>query len=620
MRLGPLQDPRVSEPVCLSLCVWACSGVTRKCKPMPATPTTLDSKIPPAKFLSNATCLDLSQETSSRTSLRSSTGSSDNLVGIPSNVSANSIFVEDGDPCEQPYPHWHFHRVRLRALFVSKLFETGLCLIILLSAVLMIIETDAHAGRRVPPAWVPFMNDRLLFVFCFEIGLRLYTFRRKFFHSLRNLVDVSVVSADVASAVYESSATNLPPVSILRLLRLVRLLRAVRVLRAIPQAHLMITGMVTSAKATICGSVALAVIIFPCSVIAVWVIQPVNERVAESGLYEDSGCERCPRAFASVADASLTIFQTVIAGDSWGALAIPVLEEAPWSIWFFLPVFMWISLGVLNLITATIVDSALAETKESEKLQLAAKEAELVRNMRRFYHLCRMMDTDESGSLSLPEFELGFETCDEFRHILQAMDINKEDIHVVFSILDEDRSGDVDYKEFAQQLHRLKTDDSHTLLFFIRHYVAEISRNVSQELLLLRSGLVNEIHSAVGATEALTHSQSAGADSLSSVPPDTAALNQLARSIEAELSEMRRSNDDLVQAMCIQSPAIAETRHDIPPLCTEDGDLSCASVDALLPDDLGVPGVTTANPRSLRDIGRVEDSSRLAVVDVTLHI
>eukprot|EP00973_Karenia_brevis_P007241 981990-Karenia_brevis.AAC.1 len=52
------------------------------------------------------------------------------------------------------------------------------------------------------------------------------------------------------------------------------------------------------------------------------------------------------------------------------------------------------------------------------------------------------LDKDNSGNISLQELLEGYDSVAEFRHILNAMDIDKEDMHAVFGILDADRSGE----------------------------------------------------------------------------------------------------------------------------------------------------------------------------------
>merc|ERR1719458_1353293 len=70
------------------------------------------------------------------------------------------------------------------------------------------------------------------------------------------------------------------------------------------------------------------------AVIAVELVNPRLRVLAEEGKWAD--CERCSRAFSSVAHANLTFFQTIIAGDSWGLVAVPIIEANWWSAFIFM--------------------------------------------------------------------------------------------------------------------------------------------------------------------------------------------------------------------------------------------------------------------------------------------
>lgn len=107
--------------------------------------------------------------------------------------------------------------------------------------------------------------------------------------------------------------------------------------------------------------------------------------------------------------------------------------------------------------------------------------------------MCKEMDKDGSGSLTLPELLNGYETNQTFEHLLKAMDIRKDDLVAVFSILDDDGSGDVAYKEFVEQLHKMKTDDSHTMLVFIKHYVVDLRNQVFDEMKIIQTELPGAI-------------------------------------------------------------------------------------------------------------------------------
>merc|ERR1719436_1851487 len=96
------------------------------------------------------------------------------------------------------------------------------------------------------------------------------------------------------------------------------------------------------------------------------------------------------------------------------------------------------------------------------------------------------MDKNSDGFLTMREFTDGYDNNKEFGDTLKAMDITKEDMTVVFNIMDKDKSGEIDYNEFVEQLYKMKSSDAHTLLVFIKHYVTEVRANVSSQMTLLK--------------------------------------------------------------------------------------------------------------------------------------
>merc|ERR1719446_1604396 len=84
------------------------------------------------------------------------------------------------------------------------------------------------------------------------------------------------------------------------------------------------------------------------------------------------------------------------------------------------------------------------------------------------------------------------------------MDVRKEDISVIFNIMDEDQSGAVTYKEFVEQLHKMKTQDTHTLLVFIKGYVNELRLKVGEQLSLLKKEVVGKTNELLSSVKLLT--------------------------------------------------------------------------------------------------------------------
>jgi len=180
--------------------------------------------------------------------------------------------------------------------------------------------------------------------------------------------------------------------------------------------------------------------------------------------------------------ANLTFMQSVICGDSWGATTIPIIEAYPWTAPFFVAVVISLHLAMLNLIMAVIVDKAHERRQEDVKRLAKKRENEAAAAQDRFLGLCEELDQDQDGTLTLKELYDGFEQSPELRDTLRVMDINKGDLDVVFRILDADHSGDVDYKEFAEQLYKMKNHSAQTFLVFIKHYVTEIRCHLVEQV------------------------------------------------------------------------------------------------------------------------------------------
>ena len=77
------------------------------------------------------------------------------------------------------------------------------------------------------------------------------------------------------------------------------------------------------------------------------------------------------------------------------------------------------------------------------------------------------MDLVDSGTLTNAEFEFAVFSNQDFKALLDLMDIGVGDIQMVFEILDKDGNGIVDYEEFVEQLHYMGMVKERTVVVFI---------------------------------------------------------------------------------------------------------------------------------------------------------
>jgi len=371
-------------------------------------------------------------------------------------------------------------RKALFTFFSSRLYEVGITSVIFLSMVLVIKESDATAGGERPALWMDVSNYFLLVLFGTEVSLRIYVFRETFFSNKWNVIDFAIFLLDFAviMVVLFSDASGEPPaLNALRVARLLRLARSYRLAQAFPNLSLVIKGLLGAFQAAFWGMVLVLFMLIVFSIVAVQIIHPVNEEVAAStDLYD--GCDRCERAFSSVANSTLTFVQQLLAGDSWGAVTIPIIEHAPATAVFFGIVIIINNLLILNLILGLIVDTAGAARRSAEHEVALGQDKARLRAMKKFRNLCLKMDQDGSGTLTKDELADGFDNEPEFQDCLKSMGINKDDMSTVCSIMDQDNSGTIEVDEFAEKLHEMKCSDPHTLLCFIKHYVTDIKKDL----------------------------------------------------------------------------------------------------------------------------------------------
>ena len=301
------------------------------------------------------------------------------------------------------------------------------------------------------------------------------------------MLDFSIVFVDVICFFVGFAFGDLPSVTFLRVLRLLRLSRVFHILASNPELYVMMEGLMGAVKSIFWGSCFLCVGLLICGIMAVEFIHPI----ADSELCYTS--ERCTQPFESVFQAMCTLVQTIIIGDSWGIMYAHLFAQHRWTFPCIILVFLTLNFGIMNLIFAVIVDSAaqarVANTREMAQL----KDNAFQRYKHKLFKLCKEMDKDGSQNLSWEELQSGYETNMDFQRTLRAMDIQQDDLVAVFSILDEDQSGDVAYAEFVEQLYKMKSNDSHTMLVFIKHYVTELRKKMSEELTIMKSHIVTGV-------------------------------------------------------------------------------------------------------------------------------
>lgn len=392
---------------------------------------------------------------------------------------------------------------------LSRHYANLMNIVVIVNLAVVVIEADrgAHlraierAGQEVQLTFMDFVlrmfNRGFLGLYCFDVLIQYYVYRRRYFQDSMRTFDLAVVSVDFLAWLFEDLLTNMPSASVLRVFRLAKLVRAAKLVSGIQQLYMIISGFVGAMRALFSGMIVLAVLLLFWAVVCVEVIQVYSKELEELGEYPL--CSRCPRAFDSVGDSILTLIQTTFVADSWGEVMVPIIEYHTWTAIPLILMYGTVNLGVLNLILSAVVESAEDRRQEDKEHQVLSKIKDAEGAKVRLKMICKAMDMDGSGALTYTEILDGYEHNREFFHTMELLDVGREEMAVIFRILDADKSGSVTYDEFVNALHKMATEKSHSILFFLKHSVADMHDKLQMQFCAIQDEimLLSEVKDAM---------------------------------------------------------------------------------------------------------------------------
>jgi len=233
------------------------------------------------------------------------------------------------------------------------------------------------------------------------------------------------------------------------------------------------------------GMFMITVLLLIWSILAVEVIYPT---VSEMDNWEDG--HWCKEGFSAVQKCMLFFFQTVFAGDSWGTCAVPIIQESFVTALIFGGALITIQLGFTNLVLAVIVErAAKAQDQDAEK-RIKEQQKRHEHAVDQLRSLMMKIDEDDSGQLTLEEILKGYEKHRELPAILSAMDINKDDLQMMFGLL-ADEDGNAEIEDFVENLERCESQDLRRQMLLMGLQVTRIQRTVEDTMEKL-TGSINE--------------------------------------------------------------------------------------------------------------------------------
>lgn len=232
----------------------------------------------------------------------------------------------------------------LRRVVESRIFGSLITFVIVINAITLGLETS-HRAMSVAGPLLLAIDTAALWIFTFEIGLKLWVYRSRFVRDGWNVFDFAIVTLAWLPAA--------GPLSVLRALRIMRVLRLVSV---VPQMRTVVGALFKALPGM--GSI-LAVLVLVFYVAAVMATKLFGKDF--------------PDLFGSIGASMYSLFQ-IMTLESWSmGIVRPVMEQYPAAWAFFVPFIIVTTFTVLNLFIALIVNSMQSlQAEANESLHVEA--------------------------------------------------------------------------------------------------------------------------------------------------------------------------------------------------------------------------------------------------------
>eukprot|EP00929_Paragymnodinium_shiwhaense_P117461 TRINITY_DN8805_c0_g8_i1.p1 TRINITY_DN8805_c0_g8~~TRINITY_DN8805_c0_g8_i1.p1 ORF type:complete len:643 (+),score=96.03 TRINITY_DN8805_c0_g8_i1:173-2101(+) len=358
-----------------------------------------------------------------------------------------------------------------RRLVRDPYFEFLSGLVVFLDFLAICRDADAKARRDSDLLAVITMNAAMG-LYIFDLALRVFVHGRSVVKHKAHMLDFFIICVSVFEKCLEllhdvTEGSSLLMIRMVRLCRLLRLVRVVKLFSGMKELR-RLTQMIATCARTLFWSFLLSFLVMSMwAVAAVELANPVAQKLATQGAWDN--CERCGRAFNSVLAANLTFFQTIFAGDSWGELMIPIIEDSPLTAFVFCGALMTLMFGIMQLITAVVVDTFADLRKMDVNTMAAEMEAEEKEEKRFLFEMLGAIDVDCNDEVTWDELADGALRVKDFQDWLRVMDIDQADLERLFQIIDSGRTGQISITEFVDVLYRLRNAEQKTTSKLVKH-------------------------------------------------------------------------------------------------------------------------------------------------------
>ncbi|CAE7775237.1 CAC, partial [Symbiodinium sp. CCMP2456] len=249
------------------------------------------------------------------------------------------------------------------------------------------------------PLWIFLADYGFYAVYLTELVLRLGIYGVFVLKSHWVKFDTFLVAASTVDIVVNlvSKSEFLKQVMLVRLLRLARLARALRLMVQFQTLWQLVQGLFHSIGTIMWTFLLVTLLMYIYAVTGMELIRVEPDLALDHPYNVAAG-----GSFRDLMDAILTLLQ-VFSMDSIGSIYRPLIKQNTICFIYFFLALLILSIALMNLVTAVMVNSSLDQASEDKEAKKAWEAAKRAKQMEKLKEMFLELDEDGSGELSLDE-------------------------------------------------------------------------------------------------------------------------------------------------------------------------------------------------------------------------
>ncbi|CAE8630897.1 unnamed protein product [Polarella glacialis] len=353
-------------------------------------------------------------------------------------------------------------------------FDSFIGLVIVLNGVMIGIETankvhlppgcDANCVCSDPlvactslPGYLEVFGFIFFVIYFVEISLRLYVWGP---YALINnwikfdLFLVSLTAADIFMNLIKVDNAATKQLMLVRMLRLARLARVIRLTVMFQTLWKLVQGLLHSVK-ILCWTFLLFMILAYVFAIAGMEFCTTDSKFDKDHIYNFTAKEY----FGGIVDAILTIIE-LFTFDSIGGIYRPMINGKVLLFFYFIGVQLLMSIALMNLVTAIMVNAALNQAnsdKETQKEVAKEKKKQQIVELKELFVELDKGGDGEPGDGNLTLEEINDAPAEIMEKLIEIS--GTDDIQGLFNMLDYDGGGTVAADEFCEGVMKATNSD-----------------------------------------------------------------------------------------------------------------------------------------------------------------